>query len=349
MIRDKVVCEFKKKLSYLMNAGLKIFSMGNFAGMIMLCAVFCLPALTACYEDDFGTTISQENNYSNSGEILPLPGNSGMISASDITDDGLNLTWARATDEKTPQSELEYRIYRSDSSNIGSPDTTELNGTPLADWTADATSISVSGLEGGKVYYFNVLVKAQDGRKAAYTMVAATTVGVVYMFSAYGTRTGNLTTLFSASARTDVDKICSPALSPVAMSVSVAIPAVKNIRAFISISADDAIKNFPARYGIPANWPLKSFSGNQIAWTWADMLDGSINMKLEAAGIASTFWWSGSASDGSFDSSNNCSGWTERISEFQGMAGAHNLLSEEWLARDARNCNNSLQVLCVGW
>ena len=154
-------------------------------------------------------------------------------------------------------------------------------------------------------------MKAQDGSKAAYTMVAATTVGVVYMFSADGTHTGNLTTPYTASARADVDKILLTRPSSSSMSVAVAVPSVKNKRAFISINAGDAIKDFPAHYGIPANWPVKSYSGNQIAWTWADMLDGSINMKLEAAGIASTFWWSGSTSDGSYDTTNNCSGWTD--------------------------------------
>ena len=88
------------------------------------------------------------------GKYFPFPGNSGIISAADITDNGLKLAWAGATDEKTSQPDLQYRVYRSDSSNIGSPDTAEANGTPLADWTADATSISVSGLDSGKIYYF---------------------------------------------------------------------------------------------------------------------------------------------------------------------------------------------------
>lgn len=324
--------------------------MRRFAGMIFLGAVFCFPVLTACSHDDFDTTITQENNYSSSGEILPLPGNSGMISASDITGEGLILAWARASDEKTSQTELQYRIYRSDTSNIGSPDTAELNGMPMDDWTADATSISVSGLDSGKVHYFNVLVKAQDGRKAAYTMVAATTVGVVYLFAADGAHTGNLTTPFTASARADVDKICSPVLSPAAMSVMVvAVPQVKNTRTFISISADDAINDFPKLYGIPANWPVKSFSGHQIAWNWADMLDGSINKKLLSAGIVDDFWWSGSTAAGSFDLENNCSGWTDGTASSEGVVGFHNAISEDWIARDTRKCENPFKVLCVGW
>ncbi|MBP7583924.1 MAG: hypothetical protein KBA61_07810 [Spirochaetes bacterium] len=295
--------------------------------------------VTACYNDTIDSTITQENSYAESVEIVPIPGNSGMIQTSSITSDSLQLAWTAATDEKTPQAELEYRVYRAASSVIRTPDDAELNGTPLSDWTADASSMDVTGLESGRVHYFNVIVRAQDGRKAAYVMVSATTVGVVYLYSADGTHTGNLTTPYTSSARADVDSICAP----------IPVSGPLTAHAFISIGANDAIKDFPARYGAPSSWPVKSVSGNQIAWNWADMLDGSINMKLEAAGVASTFWWSGSTTEGGFDTENNCSGWTEGTNKAQGMEGAHNLISEEWLARDARNCNNALKILCVAW
>jgi len=298
-----------------------------------------LSIFTACYNDSIDSTITRENSYADSVVILPVPGNGGMIQTSSITGDSLQLTWTGATDEKTLPDELQYRVYRAASSVISTPDDAELYGTPLSDWASDVNSIDVNDLESGTVYYFNVIVRAEDGRKAAYVMVAATTVGVVYLYAADGTHTGNLTTPYSSSARADIDSICAP--------VPVSGPA--SHRAFISISDDDAIRDFPAKYGAPSTWPVKSVTGKQIAWTWSDMLDGSINMKLEAAGVASTFWWSGSLADGSFDPDNNCSGWTDGTNAAQGMEGAHNLLSEEWLARDARNCNNSLLVLCVAW
>ncbi len=298
-----------------------------------------LSIFTACYNDSIDSTISRENSYDDSVVILPVPGNGGIIQTSSITGDSLQLNWTGATDEKTLPADLQYRVYRAASGVIGTPDDAELYGTPLSDWTAEATSIDVTGLESGTVYYFNVIVRAEDGRKAAYVMVAATTVGVVYLYAADGTHTGNLTTPYTSSARADIDTLCAP--------IPVSGPATA--QAFISISAGDAIRDFPAKYGAPATWPVKSVTGNQIAWTWSDLLDGSINMKLEAAGVASTFWWSGSTLEGGFDKENNCNGWTEGTNSAQGMEGAHNLLSEEWLARDARNCNNSLLVLCVAW
>jgi len=317
----------------------------------MLCGVCVLSIFIACFEDDFNATISQENSYIEPGEepaeILPVPGNNGIIVTSSITDEGLQLSWTKAEDEKTPQAELDYRVFQSSLNNIGTAEGAETNGTPVTDWAADFTSVTVTGLDSGTLYYFNVVARAPDGRKAAYVPASTTTVGVVYMYSA-GTHTGKLTTPYTTSARADVDAICAPVLSSATMSV-IAVPELKNHRAFISLSAADAIRNFPSRYGVPANWPVKSYGGAQIAWTWADMLDGSINMRLQDAGIANTFWWSGSTGDGGFDGDGNCSGWTDGTSGSQGMEGAHNELSGDWLSRDARNCNNSLLVLCVGW
>jgi hypothetical protein len=127
------------------------------------------------------------------------------------------------------------------------------------------------------------------------------------------------------------------------------VPSFTRYHAFISISADDAIINFPLRYALPTNWRIQSFSGNIVAYNWADLFDGSINMKLQDAGVVDTYWWSGSKTDGSYDAENNCGGWTVGTNDKAGRTGAHNALDSDWIFERTRNCNNSLKLLCIGW
>ncbi len=300
-------------------------------------------------EDEFSSTISEENRYTESdnggGEanppaVLPNPGNSGFISASLTPSGDVQLMWTRAIDEKVEQSRLLYRAYYSLKSNIATIEGAETLGIPICGWITDATSATASGLEEGTQYFFNILVATPDGRKAAYSMTSLVIPGNIYLYAASGTYQGNLTTPYTASARADVDAYCVP---PPGVT-----PSFITYHAFISISTDDAIIHFPTRYNIPTNWKIVSFSGNTIAYSWTDLLDGSINITLAKANVIDTFWWSGSTDDGSFDTSNNCNGWTSSKNTDNGTSGAHNAL-EEWISKDARNCNNSLKLLCIGW
>ncbi len=166
---------------------------------------------------------------------------------------------------------------------------------------------------------------------------------------AISARPGNLTTPYTSSARADIDTHCK----------EITVPNCANVRAFISINQADTIKGMPAKYGVPSTWPIQSMSGKLIAWNWADLLDGSINMKLEDAGISSTllsntlvvstFWWSGSTVSGDLEVNGTCSGWTAGNNSSSGMQGAHNRIDSDWISYGTANCNTSKQVVCVAW
>lgn len=320
------------------------------------CVIFiiCMIILTAC-DDEFNSTITQENRYNDintnpSGGsddppvLLPVPGNNGFINAAILPSQDVQLNWTRATDANTEQSKLLYRAFYSLKSDISTVEGAETFGTPASGWAEDVTSITISALEEGRQYYFNIVVATPDGRKAAYSMTSVTIPGTIYLYSAAGTFQGNMAELVP-SARVKLDSYCAPSKS---MSVIV-VPSFANYRAFIGISTTDAIKNFPSLYNVPTDWKIQSFSGNIIAYNWADLLDGSINMKLEAASVADTYWWSGSLADGSFDAANSCNSWNSNSNTSSGRSGAHNALDYEWIYEKARNCNNSLRLLCVGW
>ncbi|MCS5501714.1 InlB B-repeat-containing protein [Lysinibacillus sp. A4] len=111
---------------------------------------------------------------------IDIPNNSpptitnGAITPSNITTSGVQLDWAKASDDITAQEDLEYQVYQSSSNNIDTVSTIELNGTPLGGYTKDSNSFNVTGLVANTTYYFNVIVKDIDGNKSAYMMQEVT-------------------------------------------------------------------------------------------------------------------------------------------------------------------------------
>lgn len=123
-----------------------------------------------------------------------------------------------------------------------------------------------------------------------------------------------------------------------------------NYRAFISVDSGDSIANMPSNFGVPSNLPIYSTSNNLIASDWADLLDGTISMTLEAAGVLSSgsTWWSGSFYDGS--TFYTCSGWTSNMTSSYGSAGRSDSLNSFWIELDGYpDCAVSSHVLCIAY
>lgn len=99
------------------------------------------------------------------------------ITTSNITASGVQLDWAKASDDLTAQGDLEYLVYQSSSNNIDTVSAIESNGTALGSgYAKDITSYNVTGLAANTSYYFNVIVKDTAGTKSAYTMQQVTTL-----------------------------------------------------------------------------------------------------------------------------------------------------------------------------
>lgn len=299
---------------------------------LFLVIAFVLTA--SCNSDEFDTIILAENAFTRDNN-MPVPGSSGIISTSAITDEGLQLSWTKATDRLTPQTDLEYRVYSSESNNISTPVDAETFGTPLQAWLKDNYSLLATGLDPSKTYYFNVVVRASDGRKSAYVTTTATTLGTIYLYSV-GPFAGDLTV---TDTRTDADALCS----------TIPVTGPTHWRAFISINADDSISGFPSNYSVPVGLPVRSTSKSLIAMNWADLLNGTINYSLDEAGVSKTQWWSGSDSNGNIDTSANCNGWTSSLSTSSGRTGAPNLKDENWIKNINNNCDTPQKILCIAW
>ena len=101
----------------------------------------------------------------------PTPGDSGSLSATSTTDkhtSTIDVSWTEASDNTSDQSALQYKLVYSTSNNIGTVSNAQDNGTIAKDWTTDIATASITGLESGTEYYFNVLVMDEAGNKAVY-------------------------------------------------------------------------------------------------------------------------------------------------------------------------------------
>gem|GEM_PF-4978923 len=106
----------------------------------------------------------------------PVPGGSGMITASNIRSTSLDLSWTAATDETTPQGILEYRVYLSESDNIDSVSDIEDNGDQVTlGWTAGLVAKSVTNLNADSTYYLTVIVRDEAENIASYDVKTTTT------------------------------------------------------------------------------------------------------------------------------------------------------------------------------
>ncbi|MCF8365823.1 MAG: hypothetical protein K9H16_08580 [Bacteroidales bacterium] len=106
----------------------------------------------------------------------PTPGNSGVISSTYTGISQVNLSWDYATDDFSPQANLKYLVYYSDSDNIATVSQCETNGTPAGSFTENMNSKSVNGLTSGTTWYFNIVVKDIPGYKSVYQMAGFTTL-----------------------------------------------------------------------------------------------------------------------------------------------------------------------------
>ncbi|MBD3274016.1 MAG: hypothetical protein GF372_01825 [Candidatus Marinimicrobia bacterium] len=134
--------------------------MTSFSVCIKVSAVFFLIVfLTGC-----------NKNPSEPDLGAPSPGNSGILSYSNLTPTGFTLNWGPAVDDKSEQEVLEYKVFHSNLDNIANVTEMEDNGTIMQDWTQNITSKSMSGLDFTRYNFFNVAVRDEEGQIAPYVM-----------------------------------------------------------------------------------------------------------------------------------------------------------------------------------
>ena len=321
---------------------------------VVLIGIAIVSSLTmlSCTDDQINTIIQEENNYTTDKPLtsVPIPGNNGLLLTSNITENSVKMQWTFANDD-SPSELLQYQVIVSQTLTLFSLQEILQSGLLKEDnWSNQPINQStITNLSIGKLYHANVCVRDPDKNIAVYTPTSFTIKGRMYLFSA-GTYTGDM--IFQKASRVVVIVSARDALNALCKSVlQSAYPDLPqdNVIAFISINNDDSIATIPLHFaGIPLDWPVYSPSGIIIAYNWDDLVDSSINKKLQDAGVCDSFWWSGSLADGTCDALNTCNGWTDGTNSFQGRSGAHNK-TEQWLSDNERNCNNQHHLLGLCW
>jgi hypothetical protein len=109
----------------------------------------------------------------------PVPGAAGALTVKNITSTSLDLSWEKASDNKTNQANLEYRVFSAKSEAVisGSIDSVIASATARNNWATNIGTLSVTGLTESTAYYFIVFVRDDTGNIGGYKHIEATTEG----------------------------------------------------------------------------------------------------------------------------------------------------------------------------
>jgi len=131
----------------------------------------------------------------------------------------------------------------------------------------------------------------------------------------------------------------------------------EDIKAFLSIAADDEIRDMPSKYGFSTLTPIYWYNKNtqavlSLATTWADMLDGTIlSSQADGTGVTGNYIWTFSQAAGELGSY-NCSGGTSGSSGVSGNTGSGSSTGTDWLLFAWENpswwaCHNTFMFRCL--
>lgn len=150
----------------------------------------------------------------------------------------------------------------------------------------------------------------------------------------------------SIGGRSGTDALCNQAAQSIPE-----ITGSATTRALISVSATDEIRDLPSNYGVPIDRPITSLYGVAIADNWSDLLDGTIDQSLVAAGALASgiFWYSGSL-DNASAATTTCSGWTDGSTILGGRYGNSATTDGRWINTGNATCGLPLyHVLSLAW
>jgi hypothetical protein len=99
---------------------------------------------------------------------------SGIV-VSEITSDGVTVSWEAASDDVTAPDKLQYKVVYSTDRNIDNVSEADSSGKVSLAWTANIITHKVTGLEPSTTYYILALVKDEAGNEALYEPKEITT------------------------------------------------------------------------------------------------------------------------------------------------------------------------------
>ena len=150
----------------------------------------------------------------------------------------------------------------------------------------------------------------------------------------------------SSNPRQEADSICS--------SMTELVSALgcdsNNIKAVISTSYNDEIRNLATNSTIPSEYPVYGRNNLMINSSINDLLNFNFNVKLNDAGISSNsdYIWTGSNVDGSF-ADDNCLNWTSISSNGNPFYGNGYDIGNTDNDNQRLACYEDNHILCLCW
>ena len=229
-------------------------------------------------------------------------------------------------------------------------------------------SISIIGIAGTvtKTYTFSSgdvvsASKINTNFDTLYTLVNGNLDGAnisidpdsIVFFATHKTYTGNL------GGRSGADAICLSNMDN--KTISMVNHSCSNVRAVISVSATDEIRDMASNYSIPTNVDIRGSSGTRFGTSWDNFTSathtlpvGYVVGEMEAgpsgAGVSAwgerTRYWSGSDTSGALDT-RHCSNFTDESSGETGSLGEGASTTNSMLDIGHASCVNKYALLCI--
>ena len=138
---------------------------------LLLIGICIISLITSCNRINFWNEKGKPETFSD-----PVPGNNGTIGTSNTLAESINLTWTRAADNETRQTNLQYKVFWSLSNNITTLQDADVNGTEATSgWSTNIASFNVTGLPQNTTIYFIVTVIDEAGSISAYASMSVAT------------------------------------------------------------------------------------------------------------------------------------------------------------------------------
>ena len=143
--------------------------------------------------------------------------------------------------------------------------------------------------------------------------------------------------------RTGADSFCSNWSFKIPKNLN----SCSNIRALISISSTDEVRDMPSNYSLPSDKPVFNERGHIIADNLTHLVSGN-NLYNKLIGIqelfpsGNSYYWTGTSSGGELNS-NNCSGFSS-----DGGNGQIHVESRFYFGESSTlSCGNSSFLICL--
>jgi hypothetical protein len=293
--------------------------------------------------DSFGSTNSTTLTISITDKTPPNPINP-ILNVTNNNGTSLTLSWEPAADNFSSSANLQYAVYQkldetNSIPNFNDP-ATVTSGTLVRNYST-VTTASITGLTPEKsAYWFNIVVMDEAGNKSVYTQKMVNTA--IFILDCENSA-GN----FGGFEGVNGPSLCGHPWVTTNYADNGKIKC-NGVRAFISFP-DKELKMAPGIYGFSSdlpvvgidksggtrtrmfsNWP-SMFSTNPLA-TW----NGALKITVDV--------WTFTTPDGSYDTSNNCSGGTS-ISGIGtiGIVGS----PTQWLTGTTKTCNTALTFVAI--